>query len=88
MVKKSDEADAQAEEKMKTFVPAETFTGWPMPYKANRRGVVFLKGVESEPVPVSFIALMRDKGLVAEKGAGDVAGGASAGETILAIGAN
>jgi hypothetical protein len=59
MARKTDDAGEPADEKTTTFVPAETFTGWPLGYEANRRGVVFTKGVESEPVPES------EKGLVA-----------------------
>lgn len=62
------EAGVPAEEKMVTFVPAETFTGWPLDdYATNRAGVIFTKNIESVPVPESYAALIRAKGLVADQ---------------------
>lgn len=58
---------AKKAEGFTTFIPAESFTGWPMPYEENRDGVAFKAGVESGPVPESFAALMREKGLVADQ---------------------
>lgn len=68
MARKTEDAGAPAEEKFVTFMPAQTFTGWPLDdYAMNRKGVLFTKGVESPPVPESFAALMREKGLVVEE---------------------
>jgi len=40
-----------------TFVPAEDFTGYP-----DGKKTAFKAGVESQPVPAEFAALMREKG--------------------------
>ena len=66
MTQKKDDT-SKADEKLITFVPAITFTGYPQPYKTNRKGALFQAEVESEPVPQSFVDLMREKGLVADK---------------------
>jgi hypothetical protein len=55
-------------EKRVSFIPAETFTGWPDGFsKTTRKGVDFVAGVESIPVPQSYLDLMREKELVADK---------------------
>jgi hypothetical protein len=59
--------EAVKDEPFTTFIPAVDFTGYPQPYKTNRKGVEFKKGIESPAVPESFAQLMRDKGLVADK---------------------
>lgn len=66
MTQKKDDTP-KADDKLVTFVPAITFTGYPQPYKSNRKGVLFQAEVESEPVPQSFADLMREKGLVVDK---------------------
>ncbi len=43
-----------------TFIPAETFTGYP----GTRKGVEFVAGQKSIPVSEAFATLMRDKGHV------------------------
>lgn len=60
-------AEPKADEKLVSFVPSATFTGWPDGYsKETRKGVEFTAGVDSIPVPQSFADLMREKGLVAD----------------------
>lgn len=72
MTTRKDEPDKApqekaGEEKRVTFVPAVEFTGYPEPYRTNRKGTLFKAGVESIPVPPAFADLMREKGLVADK---------------------
>lgn len=52
----------QPDEDMKTFLPAINFTGYPQDKKTE-----FFAGVESAPVPASYVELLRTKGLVADK---------------------
>lgn len=71
---KKDEAEVGYEpkpnEKLVTFTPSESFTGWPFGYSADtRKGVEFEAGVESIPVPESYRDLMKTKGFLAEKAA-------------------
>ena len=51
----------RTEEKLVTFTPAETFTGYP----DGKTKTLFQAGVESEPVTEVYAQLMREKGLVA-----------------------
>ncbi|MBX5253317.1 hypothetical protein HJC03_23395 [Rhizobium sp. NLR4b] len=52
-------AKKPAEERFVTFVPAVSFEGYPEDKKTK-----FLAGVESVPVPASYLDLLRAKGLV------------------------
>lgn len=55
-------------EKLVTFVPLDSFTGWPFGYSAeNRKGIEFEAKRESIPVPESYKELLITKGLVADK---------------------
>lgn len=51
------------EEKLVTFTPAETFTGYP----DGKTKTLFQAGVESEAVTEAYAQLMRAKGLVAPR---------------------
>jgi len=53
----------RTEEKLVTFTPAETFTGYP----DGKSKTLFQAGVDSEPVTESYAQLMREKGLVAPR---------------------
>lgn len=44
-----------------TFIPAISFTGYP----DGKTETAFEAGVESQPVPVAFLNLVRAKGLIA-----------------------
>ena len=59
-----EKLDEQKTQALETFIPAVTFTGFP---DDRPRGVKFFAGVESIPVPPEFVALMREKKLVADK---------------------
>jgi len=49
---------------LQTFIPAESFEGYPFDPKGS--AVIFMKGQESIPVPADYVALLRDKDLVAK----------------------
>lgn len=57
MTKKTDARAAEAA--TETFVPAISFTGYP----DGKTEVHFAAGVESQPVPAGYAALIREKGL-------------------------
>lgn len=52
---------AKHPDKLVTFTPAETFTGYP----DGKTAALFKAGVESQPVTEDFAQLMRKKGHVA-----------------------
>jgi len=58
----SDQPEHATDVDMKTFFPTINFTGYPQDKKTE-----FFVGVESVPVPASYLELLRTKGLVATK---------------------
>lgn len=54
-------AQKNSAEKTATFFPSASFTGYPGGEKTK-----FLAGVESAPVPASYLDVLRAKGLVSE----------------------
>lgn len=60
--------ETREDDKLVTFIPSEDFTGWPNGYTPEtRKGTAFIKGVESVPVPQSYLELLKSKGHVADK---------------------
>lgn len=65
----SDQPDETSTGETKTFFPTISFTGYPDGKKTE-----FFAGKESVPVPVSYLELLRTKGLVAKKAPAESSG--------------
>jgi hypothetical protein len=57
----------KAADALETFVPAETFDGYPFDPKGAP--VKFVAGQESIPVPSDYVEMLKQKNLVADKSA-------------------